>query len=580
MLRLARGTKIDQTTGQRAFGRRLQLVKLRQLGPFAMIHAVFQILDRAKRFRLRIRHHAAHKLHVRRHLRIRHRPAPRPRGEGLQQLFDICLAHRPRTIQCCVTARWPLINQRLKLQAIKAYVRSGVTHLEQHTRHLHRPGVIHFLRHRLAIGARLELRRIILFHQPLGPKIAVVRTVLPADPRRPGIINPHLGTERAPLAVTRQLPHLHDMRGRPADTAIAHIGQVQADLKRLTLVGLGQFIPRMFLVVAGHLHGHAIAPRSSHTAAQLARHQPTVAAFIIPLREQIGFLIKLLARYGLDRALAQLPALHKRRGEYARRGVRLRARVRGGRQRFFRGTQRELQQKIRHDQPVADVGKALIQFVLRKQPHRIVTLAFHAPVAVVVHQAAHRAGLIRRALQIEQIAQGVAQFETVQTADDRLATGTFALRVSQLKPRTEGIDKLGSIRTLRLHSFLGRHLAEIQLIQRILPNLQRSAVSEVCAERIETDFVLLLIRTVTLEAVRAQKRFQSIERLVRTRLAKRPDDGKQQEKRDAARAVHDFRSRPISVPELVPKRSASTPKFCSMDSSRFAAGTRWASSSG
>ena len=50
-------------------------------------------------------------------------------------------------------------------------------------------------------------------------------------------------------------------------------------------------------------------------------------------------------------------------------------------------------------------------------------------------------------------------------------------------------------------------------------------------------------------------------------MTKRPDDGKQQEKRDAARAVHDFRSRPVNVPELVPKWSASTPKFCSMDSS-------------
>ena len=112
---------------------------------------------------------------------------------------------------------------------------------------------------------------------------------------------------------------------------------MQPDLKRLALIGLSQFIPRMLLVVAGHLHGHAIASRDAHTTAQLARHQPAVAAFIIPLREQIGFLVKLFTRDGLDRALAQLAALHKGRGKHARRGVRLGARVRGGRQRFLCG---------------------------------------------------------------------------------------------------------------------------------------------------------------------------------------------------------------------------------------------------
>ena len=160
-----------------------------------------------------------------------------------------------------------------------------------------------------------------------------------------------------------------------------------------------------------------------------------------------------------------------------------------------------------------------------------------------------------------------------------MAAGAFALGIRQLQPRTEGIDKLGSIRALRLRSFLGRHLAEVQLIQRILPNLQRAAVSEIGAKRVEADFVLLLIRPVALKTVRAQKRLECLKRLVCPRLAKRPHD-EQQEKRDAAQAVHDFRSKPVRVPVLVPKRSASTPKFCSMESNRFAAGTRRGSSSG
>ena len=103
---------------------------------------------------------------------------------------------------------------------------------------------------------------------------------------------------------------------------------------------------------------------------------------------------------------------------------------------------------------------------------------------------------------MQQIAQGAAQFEAVQAADHRLAAGAFALLVSQLQPHAEGIDKLGGVRALRLRGFLGRHLAEVQLIQRILPNLQRAQVGEVRAQCVEPNFVLLLVRPVTLEAVR------------------------------------------------------------------------------
>ncbi len=545
-----------------------------------MIHAVLQFLDRAQRFGFRILHQPVHELHVRRHFRVGHRPAPGARGEIFQQLFDIRLFHRSIAVQRHVTARRPLVDQRLELQAMHAHVGPGVARLEQHARHLHRPRVVHFLRHRLAIRARFELRRIIFLHQSLRAEIAIVRAVLPADPRHPSVIDPQLGTKRPPLAVAGQIPHLHRARGGPADTAIARVGHMQANLKRLRLIRLGQFIPWMFLVMPGNLHCHAVPSRDPHAAAQLARHQPTVAALVIALREQVDLLVKLLAGHGLDGALAQLAALHEGRGKFARLHRRLRAGMCGGTDGFLGGTEHELEQEIGHHQSVADVGKALVQFVLGKETYGIVALPLHAAVAVVVHEPAHCAGPIRRALQVQQIAQGAAQLEAVQAADDRLAAGAFTLRVGQLQPRAEGVDKLGGVRALGLRSFLGRHFAEVQLIQRILPNLQRTPIGEVRAQCVEPNFVLLLVRPVTLNAVRAQKRFQRIERLVRTRLTKRPDDGKQQEKRDAARAVHDFRSRPVNVPVLVPKRSASTPKFCSMDSSRFAAGTRCASSSG
>ena len=91
------------------------------------------------------------------------------------------------------------------------------------------------------------------------------------------------------------------------------------------------------------------------------------------------------------------------------------------------------------------------------------------------------------------------------------------------------------------------------MIQRILPNLQRAPIGEIRSERVETNFVLLLVRPVALDAVRPQKRFQRIERLVRTDLIKRQKNHRKQKKHHAPRAVHDFRSRPVKVPVLVPK---------------------------
>ncbi len=164
----------------------------------------------------------------------------------------------------------------------------------------------------------------------------------------------------------------------------------------------------MFLVVAAHLNGHAIPCRGAHAAAQFARHQPTVAALVVALREQVDILVKLLARHRLDGALAQLAALHEGRGKFARLHGRPRPGVRGGANGFLGGTEHEVEQEIGHHQPVADIGKALVQFVLGKETHWIVALPLHAAIAVVVHEPTHCAGPIRRALQVQQIAQGAA----------------------------------------------------------------------------------------------------------------------------------------------------------------------------
>ena len=125
-----------------------------------------------------------------------------------------------------------------------------------------------------------------------------------------------------------------------------------------------------------------------------------------------------------------------------------------------------------------------------------------------------------------------------------MAAGAFALRVCQFQPRAEGVDELNCVRARGLSSLLRRHLAEVQLIQRILPNLQRAPIGEIRSERVETNFVLLLVRPVALDAVRPQKRFQRIQHLISTRLAKRQENESQRGQAELPSVVADSQARP------------------------------------
>ena len=96
--------------------------------------------------------------------------------------------------------------------------------------------------------------------------------------------------------------------------------------------------------------------------------------------------------------------------------------------RVFRGANEELEEEVRHDEPVADVGKAVFLLVFREVADGVVAHPFNPAVAIVVHEFGYASRFVGRALQVEEVAQGVAEFTAVEPADDCL--GACALRLA------------------------------------------------------------------------------------------------------------------------------------------------------
>ena len=165
-----------------------------------------------------------------------------------------------------------------------------------------------------------------------------------------------------------------------------------------------------------------------------------------------------------------------------------------------------LQQKVRHHQALADVVESVFDFIDGKFPSRIVAVPSGVPVAISILQFRH--GIWTKvvvAFEVQQIAQSAAKFVAVQTTDDRLRAGTAAPGVDLFQASSQGIDDMRQFIGSGPRLFFRRHLAPIQLVEHLLPGLQRLVIREVRAERIEALVVFLLLRAVTRDAVFLQK---------------------------------------------------------------------------
>ena len=244
------------------------------------------------------------------------------------------------------------------------------------------------------------------------------------------------------------------------------------------------------------------------------------------------------------------------------------------------GGQHQLQEEVRHDQPVADIGEAVLLFVFGKSPYGIVALAFNPAVAVVVDELRYRAGSERGAIEVEEIPECVSQLDAVQSADDGLRPGAAQPGVGAIEAAGKSLNEFLSFLQARLGLLFRRHLSEVDLVEHFLPGLEYLAVCEVGSNRVEAPVVLLFFRSVAGDAILLQEGLQSLQGIVGLCRGqrKRNDDGDPQG--DATHRNHAFVSSPVRVPVLVPKRSISRPKFCSIDKSRLAAGTRLPFSSG
>ena len=93
----------------------------------------------------------------------------------------------------------------------------------------------------------------------------------------------------------------------------------------------------------------------------------------------------------------------------------------------------------------------------------------------------------------------------VEPAQDRLATRALGLFIGESEALGQQADRHLRILARRLGFLLGRHLAEVELVEHALPDLEVLYFGEIPAEGVETDFALLLVGTVAPNAMFAQE---------------------------------------------------------------------------
>ena len=213
------------------------------------------------------------------HLPKRDRPPVGPLGEGVEELFQVHLFDRTRSVQGGVALGRPRLGHGFDTVAVYPQSRSQIAFLEQYGSDL----LLEFFL--LAVDL-LVFRRIPLFEQDVPRIVPEPGTVLPTDPSTPRVVNPGLEGEGPLLPIARQGPAFDTVVPRPALVLIAL--QVETDLEwffgilaalmNKTSLADRPVAPCIGLrVVGGDLYGDPVVGRPAYPADILVRTDPVVA---------------------------------------------------------------------------------------------------------------------------------------------------------------------------------------------------------------------------------------------------------------------------------------------------------------
>ena len=351
---------------------------------------------------------------------------------------------------------------------------------------------------------------------------------------------------------------------RALDAALAiHCGEFHHD--RIAVPIVVDEVVGVRAVDGGGLDANRVAP-ALRRAASRHRHEPDVPAAVVPRDEIIVARVRHPAiAVGMKqlRQIGGIPSLEIER-RFLRVGLRLR----------FRPKRRcPLNGFLGGD-----------EIVIEQHPRR------HLGGGIIVETTDARfrrkidGGIPSCDVESEQVADGLAVFVAVESAQDRMGCGGF----ETLRRLTDGgRDRIHGCEQFRFRWLLllvRRHLALVELIENLLPE-QRLVRSLDCGgERIEPPVALLFLGAVALDAVLPQKRFERCSGCQRGDTQNRTERKQPAKSKEAEPRQRRLHGHPIfigeNVPVLRPKRSRSTPNHWSEDSQRLDNWIRLRSSAG
>ena len=318
--------------------------------------------------------------------------------------------------------------------------------------------------------------------------------------------------ERVPAAVAGDLPLPHLLAGwvALAVAAPAGVGDVQADLHRLVLPRFDHLAPGMLLVVGRHLDRDPIPRAERHAraanlvgrhAADIARRRPR-----LPVAEE-DRVIRLVVLHPGPLEPGRSP-LSQRRHERPRLGRRLRLGVGRQEQRLLGRADDQPQEEVGHHERLPDGVEPVNLLVGREVADGAAGHVHGHAVAVHVHQFRPLAAAEILAAEVEEIAERVAEFGPVEPPRHRVAAAAMLGGVGIREQSGERVGGGGQLRFARPRLLLRRHLAQVDLVEGVLPDGQHHGIGEVGGEVVEADLVLLRVGAMALVAVTGEERPQ------------------------------------------------------------------------
>ena len=120
----------------------------------------------------------------------------------------------------------------------------------------------------------------------------------------------------------------------------------------------------------------------------------------------------------------------------------------------------ELEEEVGHHQFVSNVEEAILGFVFGEEAKGIMAGALDTSVSVVVGQSRARGiGPVVGSVEMKELAQGIAEFVSVQTTQHRLSAGATGFLVGGLEFFVQEFHDRFDVVRLGLRCLAGRHFA-------------------------------------------------------------------------------------------------------------------------